>query len=72
MFVAPAARGRGVARALVEHLLTAARDAGHDNVYLFTAGQEGFWSAQGWRTIAHVETAGHPAVVMQRSDLGSR
>jgi GNAT superfamily N-acetyltransferase len=67
MFVAPAARGRGVASALVDCLLAAARDAGHDTVYLFTAGQEGFWSAQGWTTIGHAETAGHLATVMSRS-----
>ncbi len=67
MFVAPAARGCGVATALVDHLLAAARDAGHDEVYLFTSGQDDFWSARGWQVIAHVESAGHPAAVMSRS-----
>ena len=67
MFVAPAARGRGVASALVAHLLSEARGAGHTEVYLFTAGQKVFWSARGWRVIAEVESAGHPAVVMSHS-----
>ncbi len=67
MFVAPAARGCGVATALVDHLLAAARDAGHDEVYLFTSGQDDFWSARGWQVIAYVESAGHPAAVMSRS-----
>lgn len=67
MFVAPAARGRGVASALGDHLLAAATDAGHGEVYLFTSGQDDFWSARGWRVIAEVETAGNPAIVMSRS-----
>ena len=67
MFVAPAARGHGVASALVDHLLAAACEAGHDTVYLFTSGQADFWSAQGWRMIAHVEAAGNPAIVMSHS-----
>jgi len=67
MFVAPAARGRGVASALVAHLLSEARAAGHVEVYLFTSGQDDFWSERGWRVIAEVESAGHPAVVMSRS-----
>lgn len=67
MFVAPEARGRGVATALVDHLLAAARAAGHGEVYLFTAGQDDFWSAQGWYVVAEVESAGHRAVVMSRS-----
>ena len=69
MFVTPAARGRGIASALVDHLLAAARDAGHETVYLFTSGQDDFWSARGWTVIEHVETAGNPAVVMSRSTL---
>lgn len=64
MFVAPTARGRGVASALVDHLLAAAGEAGHDVVYLFTAGQAAFWSARGWQIIADVDTAGTPMVVM--------
>ena len=64
MFVAPAARGRGVASALVEHLMAAAREDGYDAVHLFTSGQAEFWAARGWRTLAEVTIAGHPAVVM--------
>lgn len=67
MFVAPVARGRGIASALVDHLLSAAHEAGHTTVYLFTSGQEDFWSARGWTVMAHVATAGHRAVVMSRS-----
>ncbi len=67
MYVVPSARGRGVASALVDHLLMAARDDGHDEVYLFTSGQDEFWRAQGFRVIAKVDTVGHPAIVMSRA-----
>lgn len=67
MYVVPAARGRGVASALVAHLLMAAREDGYENVYLFTSGQDDFWRALGWRVIAEVDTAGHPAIVMSRT-----
>ncbi|MEZ5248196.1 MAG: GNAT family N-acetyltransferase [Ilumatobacteraceae bacterium] len=66
MFVAPAARGRGVATALTDALLAGARAAGHDVVHLFTAGQEAFWADRGWSVVAHVVTHGHEATVMAR------
>lgn len=67
LFVTGAARGRGVGTALVDALLAAARDAGHDVVYLFTSGQQEFWAARGWSVVEHVDTEGHPATVMARS-----
>jgi GNAT superfamily N-acetyltransferase len=67
MFVAPAARGRGVAAALTDALLDGARTAGHEVVHLFTAGQEQFWADRGWSTVATVDAEGHPATVMARS-----
>lgn len=66
MFVAPAARGRGVATALTDALLAGARAAGHDVVHLFTAGQEAFWADRGWSVVARVVTEGHDATVMAR------
>jgi predicted NAD/FAD-dependent oxidoreductase/GNAT superfamily N-acetyltransferase len=67
LFVTGAARGRGVGTALVDALLAAARDAGHEVVYLFTSGQQEFWAARGWSVVEHVDTEGHPATVMARS-----
>ena len=67
MFVAPAARGRGVAAALTEALLRGAREDGHDVIHLFTSGQEQFWADRGWAVVATVDTEGHPATVMARS-----
>lgn len=66
MFVAPAARGQGVAALLADALVAGARERGHDEVHLFTSGQEGYWAAQGWRPLAEVEAHGHPSTVMVR------
>lgn len=67
MFVAPAARGRGVAAALTDALLRGAQEHGHDVVHLFTSGQQQFWADRGWSVVAEVATEGHPATVMARS-----
>lgn len=67
MFVAPAARGRGVAAALTEALLRGAREDGHEVIRLFTSGQQQFWADRGWAVVATVDTEGHPATVMARS-----
>lgn len=67
MFVAPAARGRGVAAALTDALLRGAQADGHDVVHLFTSGQQQFWADRGWGVVAEVATEGHPATVMARS-----
>lgn len=67
LFVTDAARGRGVGTALVDALLEAAREAGHEVVYLFTSGQQHFWASRGWSVVDHIDTEGHPATVMARS-----
>jgi predicted NAD/FAD-dependent oxidoreductase/GNAT superfamily N-acetyltransferase len=67
MFVAPAARGRGVAAALTDALLRGAHADGHHVVHLFTSGQQQFWADRGWGVVATVDTEGHPATVMARS-----
>ena len=67
MFVAPAARGRGVAGLLTDALLAGAAERGHADVHLFTSGQEGYWSARGWRVLERVDAEGHAATVMVRS-----
>jgi GNAT superfamily N-acetyltransferase len=67
LYVAPAARGRGVAAALIDAVLERARAEGHPALYLFTSGQESFWSARGWREIARGDAEGHAATVMVRN-----
>lgn len=64
LFVHPSARGRGLGDALVRLVVAAARDAGFDDVHLFTAGQEEYYVQRGWRPVASVDANGHPATVM--------
>lgn len=66
LFVHPRFRSRGVGGLLVEHLLGQARGMGVERVHLFTAGQEAYYLARGWRTLAHTDAHGHPAAVMVR------
>ncbi|MGD9754484.1 MAG: GNAT family N-acetyltransferase [Acidimicrobiia bacterium] len=67
LYIAPARRSLGVGGKLVAHLLDAAATMGIDRVHLFTAGQEAYYLARGWRTLARTEAHGHPAAVMVRS-----
>ena len=46
MHTAAAARGRGVARAMLTHLLGVARERGHRRVSLETGTQDGFAAAR--------------------------
>jgi predicted GNAT family N-acyltransferase len=64
--VLEAGRGRGVGKALVSHLMTAAREAGHDRMVLHA--QEhlvGFYEGFGFRAVGEgFEEAGIPHVRM--------
>ncbi len=80
LYVVPAARGRGIARALLAHATGWA--AAHDiaRLYLFTAGsatatagerdlavQQAMYQSLGWVPLAVAEAHGHPVAVMVRS-----
>ena len=67
LFVTRAARGRGVAAALIDALLRAARAAADGPVYLFTSGQQRFWADRGWCFVADADAGGQPVTVMARS-----
>jgi polyamine oxidase len=66
LWVMPHARGRGVGTTLTARCLALAAALGHDAVHLFTAGQEAYYLARGWRTIATASANGTPATVMLR------
>jgi polyamine oxidase len=66
LFVRPDARSGGIGARLVDHLLALAGRLGVDTVHLFTSGQEDWYLAHGWRTVAAAVANGHPAVVMAR------
>ncbi|MEQ1874970.1 MAG: GNAT family N-acetyltransferase [Ilumatobacteraceae bacterium] len=67
LFVAPAARGRGIGSSLVDHVLADAAANGIARVHLFTAGQEQYYLDHGWRTIKQIEHRGENAAVMVRA-----
>lgn len=74
LYVAPRARGRGIAGRLVAHVLDAAAERGDAYVHLFTSGQERYYLDRGWRPVATVDLGGHAATVMARatSERGAR
>ncbi len=66
LFVAPAHRNGGVGAALVERLMAEADGLGVDTVWLFTAGQEGYYLERGWRCVERLDVHGEAAALMAR------
>ena len=64
LYVVPGARGRGVGRALTQMALERARSLGVARLHLFTAGQEAFYAALGWRVVGHAPAGDETATVM--------
>ncbi len=67
MYVKPAARGCGVARALVLHALAWARMAGIPRLYLYTRSARGLYEKTGWQVIPGREAEeyeGRPVAIM--------
>src|SRR5262249_31467524 len=69
VFVAPEVRGLGLGRRLVNRAVRGggARGAlGVSIIYLFTAGQAGYYEKLGWEPWQLAELQGHEVVVMRR------
>jgi GNAT superfamily N-acetyltransferase len=66
LFVAPSARGRGLATQLVREVERWADVHQLAAIYLFTPGQESMYVKLGWDVLKAVTTHGHPATVMVR------
>lgn len=64
VYVAPAARGRGVASALVRHAVEQATAMSVARLYLFTESARGLYEKLGWRVIATEDFQGHPVTIM--------
>lgn len=64
LYVVPAARGRGVGDALARLAVERARSLGVRRLHLFTAGQEAFYAARGWRTVGTAPAGSEMATVM--------
>lgn len=67
LYVTPRARSTGLGGRLVERVVAEAAARGHGYVHLFTAGQDAYYAARGWRSIAEVDHRGHRAVVMAKA-----
>ena len=65
LYVVPSARGRGVGRALVNHLLDFARGSSISTVYLWTPGSTGLYEKCGWKVFDTATYAGRAITLMQ-------
>jgi predicted N-acetyltransferase YhbS len=66
VFVIPEFRGRGLGRALVRRAVEEARALGVTVIYLFTAGQAGYYEKLGWELWQRTEHHGRDVVIMRR------
>jgi len=64
VYVTPAARGRGVASALVRHAVGQAAAMGVTRLSLFTPDAQGLYEKLGWRALATEPFEGHPVTIM--------
>ena len=64
VFVKPAARGRGVARALVRHAVAQAAAMGVARLYLYTHSARGLYEKLGWSVIGHEDYEGKIVTLM--------
>jgi GNAT superfamily N-acetyltransferase len=64
VYVAPAARGRGVASALVRRVVQQAATLGVTRLYLYTESAQGLYEKLGWRVIATDHFEGAPVTIM--------
>ncbi len=65
VYVNPTYRGQGIGSALVRHATEYARQQGIDTLYLYTPGQESFYSRLGWKRMTRDVYHNHPVSVMQ-------
>jgi len=71
VLVTPAARGQGVASALVAAIVARARALGYAELFLFTSDQAAFYAKRGWLGLGAESWRGQPVTLMRR-DLTAR
>ncbi|MAR00185.1 MAG: GNAT family N-acetyltransferase [Oceanospirillaceae bacterium] len=64
VYVNPAYRGHGIGTALVRHAMEYARKNGVQTLYLYTPGQESFYTRLGWKRLTKDVYHNHPVSVM--------
>ena len=66
VFVIPEQRGKGIGRTLVERVVAEARHLQVPKLYLFTAGQKGYYDKLGWAFYQDADCCGHAVTIMCR------
>ena len=64
LYVAPHARGRGVAELLIARMLAEAHRLRFEKVYLFTPEHVDYYERRGWQRVARAQAHGHEVDVM--------
>ncbi len=64
VYVTPEARGRGVASALVQQIVSAAATMGVGRLYLYTESARGLYEKLGWQVVATDHFEGSPVTIM--------
>ncbi|MBC9249555.1 acetyltransferase [Pseudomonas alcaligenes] len=58
VYVLPQARGQGLAERLIEDVCTAAREQGHERLYLHTQDRADYYARRGWTLLEHFQAWG--------------
>jgi GNAT superfamily N-acetyltransferase len=66
VFVAPQARGQGLAERLIEGVCAHARGAGIDKLFLHTHDQQAYYARRGWIALEQFQAWGKPHWLMSR------
>lgn len=66
VYTRPAARGQGVASALLRHIDAVAARAGLEAIHLFTPAHEDFYAGLGWQVLARERYQGESVTLMRR------
>jgi predicted N-acetyltransferase YhbS len=65
VYVREDCRRRGIAEALISHVVAQAREAGHPELFLFTPSQAPYYARRGWQTLAVEDYRGQQVTVMR-------
>ena len=70
VYVAPEHRNQGIGSGLVQHVMQQAQQHNIQTMYLFTPGQEAFYTQLGWATYGHCLFQQEPVTIMRAELTG--